>query len=135
MAVLRWFVPVLAVVAIVFAFNFATPRPAEAFIHEVIAALCNGGDDVEPPGQTPGGPSKGNSVIRALLATGFITGTDFEAGVALTIFFDPTVPNSKFISIGADQTIAGAGPGGIDLIFSPGIIPDRDFPAFANCNF
>ena len=124
----------LAIVSLV-AVSFATPRPAEAAIHEIIAALCNGGvgqgghGEVEPPGQVKGG----QSFVRALLATGFIVSIEGSA-TELKITFDPTVPNSKFRDAGVgDVTIPnGAGPG-VDLIFSPGIEPDPDFPAHANC--
>ena len=129
----KWIAPIVIAVAIVFAVNVATPKTSEAFIDEIIAALCSG-KKIDPPGQTPGGPSKGNSTTRALIATGFITGTEFVAGPALKIFFDPTVPSSKFRDAGGgDVTIPGAGPGGIDLILSPGLEPDPNFPAHANC--
>jgi hypothetical protein len=140
---LKFTVPVLIALAVVVAVNVSTPKPAEAFIHEMIAALCNGGDPVEPPGQVPGGPSKGNSVTRALIATGFITGDEFVAGDpdalpdpindAIKILFDVDVPSSKFTSAGFDLRIMdGAGPG-LDLILSPLPVPDPAFPAHANC--
>ena len=134
----KWIAPVVIALAIVVVVNVSPTKPAEAFIDEIIAALCNGGDPVEPPGQLPDGPSSGkgksNSATRALFATGFIESTVLVAGVSLTINFDPDVPNSKFIDAGGgDVTIGGAGPGGIDLILSPGVIPDPAFPAHAVC--
>jgi len=117
--------------AIVLAVGLATPKPADAFIDEIVAALCNGGDPLEPPAQGPGGQAE----VRALIATGFIAGSDFTTNAPnLTIFFDPTVPASKFRDAGVgDITIGGAGPGGVDLILSPGVEPDPDFPAHKHC--
>ena len=41
--------PALAVAAV--NDNLTTPKPAEAFIHEIIAAMCRaGGEEVIPPG-------------------------------------------------------------------------------------
>ena len=113
-----------------FAFILATPQPAEASIHEIIAAMCNGRAEVEPPGQNKFGTT---SFVRALQASGFITSI-VESPTNVTINFDPTVPNSKFISAGFDFTIPnGAGPG-VDLTLSPLVVPDPQFPAHANCN-
>ena len=129
----KWIAPVVIALAILLAVNVSTPKPAEAFIHEIIAAMCNGGDDVEPPGQVPGGPSKGKSTTRALIATGFIASIDDSVPGQVTINFDVTVPSSKFMSAGFDLTIPdGAGPG-VDLILSPLPIPDPNFPAHAHC--
>jgi hypothetical protein len=107
-----------------------TPRKAEASIHEIIAALCRaGGEEVVPPGQN----RNGNSFVRALQATGFISSIDTSDPTNVIVHFDPTVPNSKYISAGFDLTIPnGAGPG-VDLTLSPLVIPDPAFPAHANC--
>lgn len=109
--------------------NLATPRPAEAFIHEIIAAMCrSGGEEVIPPGQVRGGQSQ----VRALIASGFITSID-ESPTQVVINFNPDVPQSKFISAGFDLTIPnGAGPG-VDLVLSPLVVPDPAFPAHAAC--
>jgi len=114
----------------------ATPRPAHAFIHEIIAAICRApAGDVEPPGQSS---PDSKAFTRALLATGFIVGTDFidnpaPANDQLIIHFDPTIPNSKFRSVGSDVTIPnGAGPG-VDLVLNPGVEVDPDFAAHAHC--
>ena len=108
----------------------ATPRPAHAFIHEIIAALCRAPvGDVEPPGQA--NPDS-KAFVKALTATGFIVGTE-ETATATIIHFDPTVPNSKFKSAGFDLPIPGAGTNGKTLILSPLVIPDPDFAAHAHC--
>jgi len=112
------------------ALNLATPRHANAFIHEIIAAMCRaGGEEVIPPGQIRGG----QSFVRALQATGLITSID-TSPTQVVIHFDPTIPASKFKSLGFDLTIPdGFGPG-VDLVLSPLIVPDMDFAAHANCH-
>ena len=115
----------------------ATPRPADAFIHEIIAALCRaGGEDVEPPGQSL---PESKAFTRALQATGFISSEEFidnpaPANDKLIIHFDPSVPNSKFMSAGFDLTIPNGGGPGVDLVLSPLVIPDPSFAAHANCH-
>ena len=107
----------------------ATPRPAHAFIHEIIAAICKAPDgDVEPPGQSPGG----KAFVRALMATGFISSIE-ETATQTIIHFDPTIPASKFRSAGFDLTIDDAGTGGKDLVLSPLVVVDEDFAAHAHC--
>jgi len=67
--------------------NLATPRPAEAFIHEIIGALCRfGAEEVIPPGQVREGSA---SFLRALIASGFITSID-ETSTQVTV-----QPNSE----------------------------------------
>ena len=106
----------------------ATPRPAHAFIHEIIAALCRAPDgDVEPPGQSS---PDSKAFVRALMATGFIVSI-VQVGNVTTITFDPTVPNSKFRSTGADRTIPL--PGGASIVLHPDVEPDPDFAAHAHC--
>ena len=109
-----------------------TPRPAEAFIHEIIAAMCRaGGEEVIPPGQV----KPGQSFIRALQATGFITSI-VATPTLVTINFDPTIPASKFMSAGRDLLIPdpdGPGPE-TALLLHPLVIPNPDFAAHANCN-
>lgn len=114
----------LAVAAIM----VTTPRPAEASIHEIIAALCRaGGEEVVPFGQN----KAGNSFVRALMATGFITSVEFTA-TTLTINFDPTVPNSKFRSTGSNVSFTT--PDGLLVTLIPGVEPDPAFPAHSHCN-
>jgi len=114
----------LAVVVIM----LTTPRPAEASIHEIIAALCRaGGEEVVPFGQN----KDGESFLRALMATGFITSIESTA-TTLTINFDPTVPNSKFRSTGGQVSFTS--PTGVLVTLNPGVEPDPAFPAHAVCN-
>ena len=107
----------------------ATPRPAHAFIHEIIAAICRApAGDVEPPGQLPGS----KAFVRALLATGFIESVEVTATHEI-IHFNPSIPASKFKSAGFDLPIPGAGAGGRTLVLSPFVIPDPEFAAHAHC--
>ena len=115
----------------VLTFNLVTPRPAEAFIHEIIAALCRaGGEEVIPPGQV----KVGTSFVRALMATGFISSIDTSDPTKVVIHFDPTIPASKFKSAGFDLTIPDGAGLGVALVLSPLVIPDPDFAAHANCH-
>ena len=142
MRVWKILLPAGVALAVVLAVNLTTPKPAEAAIHEIIAALCNGGvgqgDDgeVEPPGQVKEG---GQSEVRALIATGFIasivpTAFDGEGEpIEFTVNFDLSVAGSKFESAGFDLTIEDGFGEGVDLVLSPLPIPDPDFPAHAHC--
>jgi hypothetical protein len=117
--------------ALVLAVNLTTPPRAEASIHEIIAALCRaGGEEVVPYGQN----KDGASFVRALQASGFITSIDFSDPTQVVINFDPTVPNSKYISAGFDLTIPNGAAPGVDLVLSPLVVPNPDFPAHANCH-
>ena len=129
----KWIVSAAGAVALVGVVGayLASPPPAEAIIHEIIAAACRaGGEEVVPPGQV----SNGRSFARALQASGFITSIDFSDPANVVIHFNPNNPNSKFMSAGFDLTIPdGFGPG-VDLTLSPLVVPDPNFPAHANCN-
>lgn len=117
--------------AVVLGVNLAAPRPAEALIHEIIAALCRaGGEEVVPPGQE--NPNL-KSFVRALQATGFITSIDGSDPSKVVINFDPTVPSSKFRSAGFDLVIDDGIAEGVDLVLSPLVVPDETFPAHAAC--
>ena len=112
----------------------ASATPSDAFIHEMIGASCRfGGEDVEPPGQVPGGPSQGNSTTRALIASGVISSI-VDTPTQRTINFDLSRPNAKFVSAGFALRIPnGAGPG-VDLVLNP--LPTIDgstVPAFIHC--
>lgn len=111
------------------AFVLTTPAPAEASIHEIIAALCrSGGEEVVPFGQN----KDGQSFLRALQATGFLVSIEATA-TAVTFNFDPTVPASKFMSLGHDVVLEDAISPGVDVILSPGVVPDPNFPAHSHC--
>ncbi len=122
-------VSVLAVTAMVV---LASATPSSAFIHEMIGASCRfGGQDVEPPGQV--GASSGNSFIRALQATGVISSI-VATPTQVTINFDLSRPNAKFVSAGFDLRIPDGAAPGVDLVLSP--LPTIDgstFPAFVHC--
>jgi len=131
MRIPRLLVNAAIALALALAVSLATPRPAAAFIHEMIAALCRaGGEEVIPPGQV----RDGQSLVRALQATGLITSIDTSDPTQVVVHFDPTVPNSKFVSAGFDLTIPDGIAPGVDLVFSPFLIPDEDFAAHANCH-
>ena len=112
--------------------NLFAPPKAEASIHEIIAALCRAVDEeVEPYGQNKMDQSA--SFLRALQATGFLTSIDTSDPTKVVLNFDPTVPNSKFISAGFNVTIPNAVATGVDLVLSPLIVPNPNFPAHARC--
>ena len=127
----RFGMATLVALGLVAALHLANPAPAEASIHEIIAALCRaGGEEVVPPGIN----RDGNSFLASLIATGFITSIDFSDPSQVVINFDPTIPASKFMSAGFDLTIPdGFGPG-VDLVLSPLVVPDPNFPAHAACH-
>ena len=111
--------------------NLTIPQPAEASIHEIIAALCrSGGEEVVPPGQNK---LNSKSFIRALQASGFITSIDMSPD-EVVIHFDPTVPNSKFMSAGFDLRLPDEIAPGVDLVLSPLVVPDLSFPAHDRCH-
>src|SRR6187401_847361 len=79
--------------------NLFAPLKAEASIHEIIAALCRAtGEEVVPYGQNKIDQSA--SFLRALQASGFLTSIDTSDPTQVVLNFDPTVPNSKYISAG-----------------------------------
>jgi hypothetical protein len=127
---------VIAVLALAIAAvaALATAPPSKAIIHEMVGASCrvDGFDNPpEPPGQT--GASNGNSFARALQASGVISSID-ATPTSVTINFDLSRPNAKFVSAGFSLVIPdGAGPG-VSLVLSP--LPTIDgstFPAFVHC--
>jgi hypothetical protein len=121
----------LVALGFVAALHLANPAPAEASIHEIIAALCRaGGEEVIPPGIN----RDGNSFLASLMATGFITSIDFSDPSQVVVNFDPTIPASKFMSAGFDLTIPDGFAPGVDLVLSPLVIPDPTFPAHAACH-
>ena len=122
---------ILAGAMVLLGFLTAPPK-AEASIHEIIAALCRaGGEEVVPRGQNKIDQSA--SFLRALQASGFLTSIDTSDPDKVVLNFDPTVPNSKFMSAGFDLTIPDGWAPGVDLVLSPLIVPNPNFPAHANC--
>ena len=117
--------------ALVLLVSLAAPPRAEGSIHEIIAALCRaGGEEVAPFGQNKIGT---NSFLRALQASGFLTEIDTSDPTKVVLRFDPTVPNSKFMSLGFDLTLEDEIAPGVDLVLSPLVVPNPDFPAHAHC--
>lgn len=125
-------VAAIMAVTMVLLVNLFAPPKAEASIHEIIAALCRaGGEEVAPKGQNKIDTSA--SFLRALQASGFLTSIDTSDPSKVVLNFDPTVPNSKFISAGFDLTIPDAVAPGVDLVLSPLVVPDPNFPAHSHC--
>ena len=117
-----------AIVAALAAALMITMLPANAAVHEITGADCNGRGGVNAPGQ--------DKTLAALQATGFIVSIAGVPGVSdVTIVFDFDVPSSKYISDGGGvQTFDDFFGPGSDLTVNPGApIPDPTFPAFANC--
>lgn len=132
MHIRRFAIATLLALGSVTAIHLASPPPAEALIHEIIAALCRaGGAEVVPPGQAH---DEGNSFVAALLATGFIQSIDVSDPEQVVVHFDPAIPASKFVSAGFDLTIPNGFAPGVDLVLSPLIIPDPNFAAHMKCN-
>ena len=128
----RFGIAILVGMAMVATIHLANPRRAEGSIHEIIAAMCRaGGEEVVPPGQNH---DDGNSFLAALQASGFITSIDFSDPTKVVFHFDPTVPNSKFVSAGFDLTIPDGFGDGVDVVLSPLVVPDPNFPAHAACH-
>ena len=109
-----------------------TAAPANALIHEKIAALCRaGGEEVEPPGQS--GQSQGQSFVRALQATGIISSIVETSGL-VTVNFDLSKPSSKYTSAGFNLLIEDGIAPGVDLLLAPLPVPDMTFPAHSRCH-
>jgi hypothetical protein len=112
----------------------AAAPPSQAIIHEMVGASCrvDGFDNPpEPPGQT--GASNGDSFARALQATGVISSIE-TTPAAVTINFDLTRPNAKFVSAGFSLVIPDGARPGVSLVLNP--LPTIDgstFPAFVHC--
>ena len=110
-----------------------TAGPSGAIIHEMIGASCAVNGPPEPAGQAPGGPSNGNSTLRALQATGVISSIVATA-TNVTVNFDLDRPNAKYVSAGFMLTIPDGFAPGVSLTLNP--LPTLDgstFPAFVHC--
>jgi hypothetical protein len=102
--------------------------PAEAVVHEIVAAWCSG-QELEPPGVSRGGSK---NFAQPVNANGFVgeVVADAELG-GLLVTFNYDHPASKVIGTGEFVEI-GRAPGNIP-IFIELVQPDPDFPAFSRC--
>lgn len=109
----------------------ATARPSGAIIHEMVGASCSINGAPEPSGQA--GNSNGNSFVRALQATGVISSI-VPSPTNVTINFDFTRPNAKFVSAGFTLVIPDGIAPGVSLTLNPlPTIQGSDFSAFVHC--
>ena len=102
--------------------------PAEAVVHEIVAAWCSG-QELQPPGLSD--PSKQN-FAQPVNANGFV-GEVVPAPQlgGLLVSFNYDHPASKVQGSGVFIQI-GATPTGVP-IFIELVEPDPDFPAFERC--
>jgi hypothetical protein len=108
-------------------------RPAGAIIHEIVGASCSVNGAPEPPGQSPFGPSSGNSTLRALQATGVITSI-VATPTNVTVNFDLSQPNAKLVSAGFTAVILNFFGPGVSLTLNPlPTLNGSTFPAFLHC--
>jgi hypothetical protein len=108
-----------------------TAKPSGAIIHEMVGASCSVNGAPEPAGQT--GASNGNSFARALQSTGVISSID-ATPTNVTVNFDFSKPNAKYVSAGFALTIPDGIAPGVSLTLNP--LPTIDgstFPAFLHC--
>ena len=102
--------------------------PAQAVVHEIVAAWCSG-QELEPPGLSD--PTK-SSFARPVNANGFVGAVVFNAGLGgRLVTFNYDHPASKVEGSGSFVQI-GATPDGTP-IFIELVQPDSNFPAFAHC--
>lgn len=102
--------------------------PAEAVVHEIVAAWCSG-QELEPPGLSEPGTS---SFARPVNANGFVGAAVFNAELGgLLVTFNYDHPASKVEGTG-NFVMIGATPGGMP-IFIELVQPDSNFPAFRHC--
>ena len=102
--------------------------PAQAVVHEIVAAWCSG-QELEPPGLTD--PTKSN-FARPVNANGFVGDPVFNATLGgLLVTFNYDHPASKVEGSGVFIQI-GATPTGTP-IFIELVRPDPEFPAFQRC--
>ena len=109
----------------------ATARPSGAIIHEMVGASCSINGAPEPSGQA--GNSNGNSFVRALQATGVISSI-VPSATNVTINFDFSRPNAKFVSAGFTLVIPDGIAPGVSLTLNPlPTIEGSNFSAFVHC--
>lgn len=102
----------------------ATPRPAPAAIHEIVAAWCSGKGALEPAGLVQPGSK---NFAMPLFAGGVVSLTPYLGSFLIDFDFDR--PQAKIIP-------APTGPAIIRLpngLYLERFIIDPNFPAFANC--
>jgi hypothetical protein len=106
-------------------------KPSGAIIHEMVGASCSAIGAPEPAGQA--GASSGNSFVRALQSTGVISSI-VATPTNVTVNFDFSRPNAKYVSAGFALTIPDGIAPGVSLTLDP--LPTIDgstFPAFLRC--
>ena len=102
--------------------------PAQAVVHEIVAAWCSG-QELEPPGLTD--PTKSN-FAQPVNANGFVGDPVFNEDLGgLLVTFNYDHPSSKVEGSGVFIQI-GTTPTGTP-IFIELVQPDPEFPAFQRC--
>jgi hypothetical protein len=104
--------------------------PAEAVVHEIVAAWCSG-QELEPPGLSRPGSQ---NFAQPVNSNGFVGDVVFDPDLGgLLVTFNYDHPASKvqgsgvFIQIGSTPTDPPV------PIFIELVEPDPDFPAFQHC--
>jgi hypothetical protein len=104
---------------------------SKAIIHEMVGASCAVNGPPEPAGQA--GASNGNSFLRALQATGVIASID-ATPTNVTINFDLSRPNAKYVSAGFALIVPDFFGPGVSLTLNPEpVLAGSNFPAFVHC--
>jgi hypothetical protein len=102
--------------------------PAEAVVHEIVAAWCSG-QELEPPGLSQPGSK---NFAQPVNANGFVGEAVFDPTLmGLLVTFNYDHPASKVQGSGEFLEI-GETPDGVP-IFIELVEPDPDFPAFQHC--
>ena len=112
--------------------SLATASPANAVIHEMVGASCSVNGPPAPPGQS-GAAGNATSFVRALQATGVISSI-VATSTNVTVNFDLSQPNAKYVSAGFALTIPDFFGPGVSLTLNP--LPTLDgstFSAFVHC--
>lgn len=101
--------------------------PAQAVVHEIVAAWCSG-TELEPPGLSD--PSKPN-FAKPVNANGFVGDVVFNPTLGgLLVTFNYDHPASKVEGSGQFVQIGSANG---TPIFIELVQPDSNFPAFSRC--
>lgn len=105
--------------------------PANATVHEIVAAWCSGHEPLAPPGISGG--SHADNFAQPLNSNGFIQGTvpfTGSAGPGLLVKFNYDHPAAKVVPTG-EVIVIGSTPAG--PLYLELIKPDPQFAAFAHC--